>query len=228
MGRLSEKVVPSWDTDLTYRLQQLDNVLAASSKTTTNNSGNNNNTTKSANSTSDEEEPEQVRKRYACPHCDARFNSCGARNSHRRKVHERFHLCHECDIAFGSAQKLDRHMKTHTGIKEFKCETCGKEFMIERNLVSSITSHYYIAVQSSITFKYLSGPTLQIAPWSKGLHMFRVQQNLLHEVGITSSRSTIARASYHERFCGLLLQALFVEMSNSIRPHHSQKRGPRL
>ena len=138
MGRLSEKVVPSWDTDLTYRLQQLDNVLAASSKTTTNNSGKSNNP-KSANSTSDEEEPEQVRKRYACPHCDARFNSCGARNSHRRKVHERFHLCHECDIAFGSAQKLDRHMKTHTGIKEFKCETCGKEFMIERNLVSSMT-----------------------------------------------------------------------------------------
>ena len=28
-------------------------------------------------------------------------------------------------------------MKTHTGIKEFKCETCGKEFMIERNLVST-------------------------------------------------------------------------------------------
>ena len=142
MGRLSEKVVPSWDTDLTYRLQQLDNVLAASSKTTTNNSGKSNNP-KSANSTSDEEEPEQVRKRYACPHCDARFNSCGARNSHRRKVHERFHLCHECDIAFGSAQKLDRHMKTHTGIKEFKCETCGKEFMIERNLVSSMTLFSY-------------------------------------------------------------------------------------
>ena len=93
------------------------------------------NKNKSANSTSDEEESSENRKRYACPHCDARFNSCGARNSHRRKIHERFHLCHECDIAFGSAQKLDRHMKTHTGIKEFKCETCGKEFMIERNLV---------------------------------------------------------------------------------------------
>ena len=140
MGRLSEKVVPSWDTDLTYRLQQLDNVLAASNKTTTKNNGKSKNP-KSANSTSDEEEPEQVRKRYACPHCDARFNSCGARNSHRRKVHERFHLCHECDIAFGSAQKLERHMKTHTGIKEFKCETCGKEFMIERNLVSSIAQY---------------------------------------------------------------------------------------
>ena len=31
MGQISEKVVPSWDTDLTFRLQQLDNVLANNS-----------------------------------------------------------------------------------------------------------------------------------------------------------------------------------------------------
>ena len=71
---------------------------------------------------------------YACTHCEARFNSCGARNAHRRKVHQRDHLCVECDVAFGSAQKLARHLKTHVGVKEFRCETCNKEFSIERNL----------------------------------------------------------------------------------------------
>ena len=71
---------------------------------------------------------------YACPLCEARFNSCGARNAHRRKVHQRDHLCVECDVAFGSAQKLARHLKTHVGVKEFRCETCNKEFSIERNL----------------------------------------------------------------------------------------------
>ena len=94
MGQISDKVVPSWDTDLTFRLKQLDHVLAAGA--TQNNYPNSN-----FSATSDEEESSESRKRYACPHCDKRFSHCGARNSHRRKVHERNHLCQECDIAFG-------------------------------------------------------------------------------------------------------------------------------
>ena len=121
MCQSSEKVVPEWDTDLNLRLKQLDNVLA---------------TAKTTSLTSDEEVDLQERKRYGCSLCPAKFNSNAARNSHKRRIHERLHLCHDCDMAFASAQKLERHMKTHSGIKEFKCDTCGKEFMIERNLVS--------------------------------------------------------------------------------------------
>ena len=80
-------------------------------------------------------------KPFKCPLCDMRFHSGGARNSHKRKVHLRAHLCTLCDMAFGSAQKLERHMKTHTGIKEFKCETCGKEFMTHENLVQHYKLH---------------------------------------------------------------------------------------
>ena len=116
----SEKVVPEWDTDLNLRLKQLDNVLAMATKSPPQKSDNLSNKVGS----------------YPCLQCPATFNSCTARNSHRQSVHQRFHLCHECDMAFASAQKLERHMKTHSGIKEFRCETCGKEFMIERNLVS--------------------------------------------------------------------------------------------
>ncbi len=79
--------------------------------------------------------PAPAVKPYACQSCDLRFNSMGARNSHRRKVHQRSFLCSRCDIAFGSAQKLARHLRTHTGVKEFRCALCSKEFMDERNLV---------------------------------------------------------------------------------------------
>jgi len=139
------KVVPEWDTDLNFRLRQLDTVLASQHQSSILTSK------PSANSTScsDEDENSSLQveiqkkssKRYTCSSCDATFNSCGARNSHRRKVHERFHLCRDCDLAFGSAQKLERHMKTHLGVKEFKCETCGKEFMIERNLILHYKLH---------------------------------------------------------------------------------------
>ena len=120
MCQSSEKVVPEWDTDLNLRLKQLDSVLA---------------TAKSLTHSNEEIDPRE-NKRYTCSQCPATFNSNAARNSHKRRIHERFHLCHDCDMAFASAQKLERHMKTHSGIKEFKCNTCGKEFMIERNLVS--------------------------------------------------------------------------------------------
>ena len=122
MCQSSEKVVPEWDTDLNLRLKQLDSVLATAKTTSLTNS----------NEAIDPRE----NKRYTCSQCSATFNSNAARNSHKRRIHERFHLCHDCDMAFASAQKLERHMKTHSGIKEFKCNTCGKEFMIERNLVS--------------------------------------------------------------------------------------------
>lgn len=156
MGQTLSKVVPAWDTDLNLRLQQLDSVLASAAAAASASFS-----SKSANSTTTSEDEEvnlipkekakkkkkkkPLNKHYTCPFCDAIFLSCGARNSHRKRIHERFHLCTDCDVAFSSAKKLERHLKSHSGIKEFKCQTCDKEFMIERNLVSlfiQIFSYY--------------------------------------------------------------------------------------
>lgn len=80
-------------------------------------------------------------KAFQCPTCGINFVTSSARSAHRRQVHQRHHLCHTCDRAFSTSQKLDRHLRTHTGVKEFKCETCKKEFSLEENLKMHYNVH---------------------------------------------------------------------------------------
>ena len=80
-------------------------------------------------------------KPFPCPTCGLTFMTSSARSAHRRQVHQRHHLCQTCDRAFSTSQKLDRHLRTHTGVKEFKCETCKKEFSLEENLKMHYNVH---------------------------------------------------------------------------------------
>ena len=192
MCQSSEKVVPEWDTDLNLRLKQLDNVLATA-KTVT-----------SLNMIADEIEIDQARerKRYTCSQCSATFNSNAARNSHKRRIHERFHLCHDCDMAFASAQKLERHMKTHSGIKEFKCHTCGKEFMIERNLVRSQWPRpLKLPPERPFLLTYLSLSiisdfALQTAFGTERFCLHSVPSHLFYKIRTASAYETTSRSSF--------------------------------
>ena len=80
-------------------------------------------------------------KPFQCPTCGLSFVTSSARSAHRRQVHQRHHLCQTCDRAFSTSQKLDRHLRTHTGVKEFKCDTCKKEFSLEENLKMHYNVH---------------------------------------------------------------------------------------
>jgi len=82
-----------------------------------------------------------IEKPFPCPTCGLGFVTSSARSAHRRQVHQRHHLCQTCDRAFSTSQKLDRHLRTHTGVKEFKCETCKKEFSLEENLKMHYNVH---------------------------------------------------------------------------------------
>jgi hypothetical protein len=71
-------------------------------------------------------------KTFGCSHCQMRFSSTASRKAHARKVHKR-EL--SCQPTFGSVQHVD--LTTHEDVeevKEYKCKTCGKEFMLEKNL----------------------------------------------------------------------------------------------
>ena len=89
-------------------------------------------------------------------------------------------------------------MKTHTGIKEFKCETCGKEFMIERNLVS-IKLNFLRASLHSYLFPP-SPPLLTLHEIS--LYLTLVTQNILLIFGL----QTLSRYLYLIHFAGVTLQ----------------------
>ena len=49
-------------------------------------------------------------------------------NTQRAKVLVK---CAECAKAFSKACELEQHMEEHRKPKDFKCETCGKEFFLE-------------------------------------------------------------------------------------------------
>uniref|UniRef100_A0A0K2UZT1 C2H2-type domain-containing protein n=1 Tax=Lepeophtheirus salmonis TaxID=72036 RepID=A0A0K2UZT1_LEPSM len=72
----------------------------------------------------------------------------GSSLNQKKKAHCKDFFCHNCKMSLGSAQKYEKHMKSHGRNKEFKCEICGKEFMIKKNL----TLHYKLhSIQKEFT-----------------------------------------------------------------------------
>ena len=48
--------------------------------------------------------------------------------SMKTEAEKRVHECPECPLSFNNKKSLSTHMRTHNGLKTYKCDSCDKEF----------------------------------------------------------------------------------------------------
>lgn len=84
-------------------------------------------------------------KNHKCEFCNTLFISSSARCAHIRKIHlrEKKHVC-KCGKGFFSKSELERHMLTHTGVKNFHCHLCEKSYQTRHGLNVHLRSHSQI------------------------------------------------------------------------------------
>lgn len=62
--------------------------------------------------------------------------------------------CHDCSLSFQTAQRLEVHSFTHSGIKNWKCEYCDKVFATKFRLKAHISKFIDISLDADTELKH--------------------------------------------------------------------------
>ncbi|XP_055632032.1 gastrula zinc finger protein XlCGF52.1 [Toxorhynchites rutilus septentrionalis] len=65
------------------------------------------------------------KKLFKCDQCDKTFYRNNALKFHKLNHTQRSFQCNSCAKVFVDSRNLERHLKTHIALKEFKCDLCG-------------------------------------------------------------------------------------------------------
>lgn len=92
----------------------------------------------------------QRTRNHKCNICNATFISASSKSTHVRKHHlkEKKHSCDSCGKCFFSKSEIERHMLTHTGVKNFHCHMCDKSYQTRYGLNVHLRTHNQTSGQS--------------------------------------------------------------------------------
>ena len=81
-------------------------------------------------------------KVYPCPICHKLF-ACNQKLEWHVRTHtgDKPEICHICGKRFSYKGNLESHIKIHTGDKPFVCDICGKRFIHRKELRKHIETH---------------------------------------------------------------------------------------
>ncbi|ESO08890.1 hypothetical protein HELRODRAFT_74527 [Helobdella robusta] len=83
-----------------------------------------------------------------CALCFKKFSTFNEYGKHISEVHN-LHGCHKCPKLFTATSNLNRHMKLHLGIKQYRCQLCHAAFARNYYLKQHMNKHISQAAGTS-------------------------------------------------------------------------------
>lgn len=80
-------------------------------------------------------------ERYKCDECGEVFGKKIDLRTHIKCTHPKNIFCDICDQIFHESWQYEKHLETHSIVKDKNCETCGKTFYLEWRLNQHLNVH---------------------------------------------------------------------------------------